>query len=860
RKEMVLQLRMRHACLRNWRQRDQERAGDIMGIRIRLACWALLIGLAGTSAWSGPLAPYMRVVAERDRDFIERSGAQTIEELLDTGIVRYFYTGGQTLLVLVDGRPYCDSDCDLDTLPLSAVERIELLSGEGLGEFGGIAVNGAINVVMRKDVDGFETRAVTRMPSKEGGNSWQGGIFWGGPVGESGGHMTVGVDVLKRQEIPARSREFSRSVWQEGGSFAEASNVSLAGNTVYVVQRDADGKFEGTRTVALGDCDQANGYAGPLRDPPGAEVPGDTGCGFAFGDIMWNTGDLEQRTAIVNLDQPLDDRNKLHLHANFGQGKWAFRYAPSVGTFSFHPTQRVLDEINDAAGSMIADEDDRFAIGHRFVGHGNRDWRSSYDEYDIAAGIEGRLTENLGYEASIGAYRIDASLLGNTFVHADRIREEVAAGNYDLVDPSAPVDPETHRQAIERTSLQEEVDAGGESLGARLALEGQTLARGDRKVAWTAGLKMGTVKVRSILRFRDNEGMTHDVTKVLGSGGVSFEGERKGVGVFGDMSVPLTGRTGFRFAARGDEYDDVGGLQSFRVAAEHRPTDVVTLRSSWGAGDRAPSMQHLHSTASQDHPYIQCDPGPGTPPRSDCPAPNSRQVTRETTGNPQLEPSEVERVSVGAEFRRHPFLVDVEWYRLSRSGLAGLRNPNWAMQNLEECSSGQQSNCIARVGGDITIHDSFANIVDTEISGITTRYQADFETDWGEIGLSGAWRHVLDAELRIEGNEDRYATSRNMARVRFEARRRSLTATWTVNYRAGFRNQADTGDFDDWTGHDVALDWNEPMGLEGARVTAGVFNLTDAGLTVATANPNSVDGPEAAGWGRTFFLTLNKSF
>ena len=831
-----------------------------MKLWLRMALWAVLAALAGTSAWSGPLAPEARVVASRDRDFIERSGAQTVEELLDTGIVRYFYRGGQTLLVLVDGRPYCTTRCDLDTLPLSAVERIELLSGDGLGEFGGIAVNGAINVVMRKDVDGFETRAVTRMPDKDGGNGWQSGVFWGGPVGEAGGHMTVGIDVLWRQEIPSRGREFSRSVWQEDGSFDEAGNVSVGGNTVWVVQRDAYGEFEGIRTVALGDCDPAKGYAGPLRNPPGARFPSDKGCGFAYGDIMWNTADIERQTAIVNLDQPLGDRNKFRLLANFGRGEWAFRFAPSVGTFSFDPTQRVLDEINDAAGTVIADEDDRFAIGHRFVGHGNRDWHWGFDEFDIVAEIEGWLTGNLGYEASIDAYRTDGSLVGNTFVHADRIREEIAEGRYDVVDPSSPMAPDAHRQAIERTSLQEEIDSGREGLGARLALEGRTFAINDRKVAWTAGLEIGTAREHSILRFRDNEGMTHDVTKVLGSGGVSYEGERKGVGVFWDMSVPLTGRTHFRVAARADEYDDVGGLQSFRVAAEHRPTDVITLRVSWGAGDRAPSMRHLHSTASQDHPYIQCDPGPGTPPRSDCPAPNPRQVTRQTTGNPQLEPSETERLSVGAEFSRHPFFMDVEWYRLSRSGLAGLRNPNWAMQNLEECSDGRQSNCIARVGGDITIHDSFANIVDTEISGITTRYRADFETDWGEIGLSGAWRHVTDAERAIEGNNDRYATSRNLTRIRFEARRQNLTATWTVNYRAGFRNQADTGDFDDWTGHDVALDWNEPLGLEGARMTVGVFNLTDAGLTVDTANPNSVDGPEAAGWGRTFFLTLNKSF
>ena len=58
----------------------------------------------------------------------------------------------------------------------------------------------------------------------------------------------------------------------------------------------------------------------------------------------------------------------------------------------------------------------------------------------------------------------------------------------------------------------------------------------------------------------------------------------------------------------------------------------------------------------------------------------------------------------------------------------------------------------------------------------------------------------------------------------------------------------------------MVLDWRDPMGLEDARVTAGVFNLTDAGLTVNTANPASVDGPTEAGWGRTFFLTLNLQF
>ena len=51
-----------------------------------------------------------------------------------------------------------------------------------------------------------------------------------------------------------------------------------------------------------------------------------------------------------------------------------------------------------------------------------------------------------------------------------------------------------------------------------------------------------------------------------------------------------------------------------------------------------------------------------------------------------------------------------------------------------------------------------------------------------------------------------------------------------------------------------------PPGLEDARLTAGVFNVTDADLSVNTADPSSVDGPTHAAWGRTFFLTLNLRF
>ena len=613
----------------------------------------------------------------------------------------------------------------------------------------------------------------------------------------------------------------------------------------------------GVRSVALGDCDPAKGYTGPLINPPGI-TSGDKGCGFAYGDIMWNSSSYEQKNLVVNLDHPLTETADLHVDANFTRGDGAFRYAPSIGSFRFRPNADLLQAINDAAGSdFVADDNDFFVVAHRFVKHGNRDWLWDTGEFDASIALEGLITENLGYDASISAFQLDGSLEGNTFVHEGRAASEIFAGNYDLENPFS--EAPDHSQAIERTSLREEQEFGSDYLGARFALEGPGFAIGGRDAAWTAGVELGTAKARDITVYRANDGEIYSVDDVLGSGGVSYSGKRNSAAAFAEMSLPVTGQLDLRAGARGDEYDDIGGMKSWRLGAEYRPIDLIRLRSSWSAGQRSPSMVHLYSFESQDHPYVECDPGTGSPPRS-CSQINPRQVTRVTEGNDGLDPSDTDRLAIEAEVRSWPLVLGVEWYRLSRSGQPGQNSADWAMQNLFECMDGVRANCIDRTGGDITIYDSYANVVDDELAGVNVRFGWGFRTGWGTVGLRGAWRHVTDAELHIAGEEDRLAIPKNAARVGIRAQRGGLSATWTVNYRAGYENRTGSGEFESWVGHDVVVDWADPLGLQGARLTAGIFNVTDEGLSVNTANPSSVDGPTEADWGRTFFITANMQF
>ncbi|MDE0415536.1 MAG: TonB-dependent receptor [bacterium] len=814
-----------------------------------------LVALTAATVNAGSFAPVPRVVVTLERDFLEGSGSQNLQELLDTGIIRYLLTGGQSLLVLVNGTPYSSTAGDLDALPLAAIERIELLGGESLGTFGGSTVRNALNVVLRQDLNGVAARALARQPSRKGGGGRQGNVSWGGKVGK--GHLSVTADTFSRQHIASADRGYSRGTWTPGGSFADASNISRGGNTVFIVKRAADKSITGFRSVALGDCDPADGYTGPLSGPPGLPVPDtDLGCGFDYSSIMWETIEVDQQNLLLNARHPLGDSAEIGVVANLSQFDTDFLYAPSVGTFRFVPDAGLLAAINQDAGETVADGNDLFYASHRFVGHGNRNWQTESEAYDIAVGVEGRLNSWLGYDTELSLFRQDATVRGNTFVHEGKMAAEILAGRYDLRSPFSQ--DEAHRQAILDTSLRHETDAGAESQRLRAALEGSGFPIGWRKAAWTVGVEMDRVEAHTFLRFVDREGAAYDVSEVLGSGGVSYAGRREVLGAFAEALLPVAERFDLRFAGRADEYDDVGTLRSLRAGAEYRPVEVLTVRGSWSEGQLAPGFATLYGTALQSYPYVECDPGPGPAPRT-CSGANELQVQRNTEGNADLDPATAERLAVEAAFKKAPYRFSVELFRESLSEAPGNQTADWALRNLPECAEGVMSGCV-RWAGAAVIHDRFANVVNAKTEGIMARFGASFETSWGGYGAYGTWRRETDTELTVDGVPTRVVRPKDMMRARLSAWRGDARVVWTVSHRSGFTNQQGTGRFSSWTGHDLRVDWTNPVGLDGVRITGGIFNLTDEGYTVDTANPASVDGPTAAGWGRTFFLALGAEF
>jgi len=176
------------------------------------------------------------------RDEIDGSGKGTIAEVLaalpqnfggtgteDTSVVSSDHSvlntglgsganlrglGTDATLTLINGRRVAGSGgrgdfTDLSTIPSGAVERIEVMPDGASAIYGSDAVGGVINVILRRDFDGAETRArigsVTSGSTRDYQLSQLFGHRW------SGGHFLLAYEFQHREALPSTDRRYGAS-------------------------------------------------------------------------------------------------------------------------------------------------------------------------------------------------------------------------------------------------------------------------------------------------------------------------------------------------------------------------------------------------------------------------------------------------------------------------------------------------------------------------------------------------------------------------------------------------------------------------------------------------------------------------
>lgn len=186
-----------------------------------------------------------------DREYIQSSGISTTTRLLESlpqnfalanqsntpmvGIsdaltqgsaVNLRAIGEGTTLVLLNGRRlasgFVGSSVDISALPISAIERVEVLTDGASALYGSDAVGGVVNFILRSDFDGAET--TVRGGSADGadeysvsqvlGNTWE------------SGNALFSVEYYKRDLLSSDERDFVPSTSTIGSLLPEDENYS----------------------------------------------------------------------------------------------------------------------------------------------------------------------------------------------------------------------------------------------------------------------------------------------------------------------------------------------------------------------------------------------------------------------------------------------------------------------------------------------------------------------------------------------------------------------------------------------------------------------------------------------------------
>lgn len=186
-----------------------------------------------------------------DREYIQSSGISTTTRLIES-LPQNFALAGQssvpvagitdartqgssvnlrglgegTTLVLLNGRRialgFGGSAVDIAAIPLSAIERVEILTDGASALYGSDAVGGVVNFILRSDFDGAETRL--RGGSADGADEY-GASQVVGSTWDSGNAL-FSVDYYKRDLLSTSERDFVPVNTTIGSLLPEDENYS----------------------------------------------------------------------------------------------------------------------------------------------------------------------------------------------------------------------------------------------------------------------------------------------------------------------------------------------------------------------------------------------------------------------------------------------------------------------------------------------------------------------------------------------------------------------------------------------------------------------------------------------------------
>ena len=718
------------------------------------------------------------------RQEIERSGANNLPQLLQRLAVMFNFQelgtmtgtregGPETAaihgnsagtLVLLNGRRlpsygsqaiiFDRSMVDLNLVPVSAIERIEVLTDGASSRYGSDAVAGVVNIITKASTKGLGVSAEYIQPAGGHAQGQMMGLSWGtGRVDAKGYRLQVHFSAEKQKALLA-------------GDVPNARNGAL--------QINSSGRnlLSATHTSISTYGWPANIY--------------DYETGITSNPFLENTGRCPR-----NWYQSTDGSGNIGCFRNTQSGMTLY---PGIekqllfidGEVNIGSNWRGFGQIIAGRQTQLSIPLDAIAYAYD-LGNGTAALidtsplgplrqRYSNSNHQLVAGLKGSMDGwDIRTSASTGQHRVVRAYTDGLATSMTDFGL-VALSAADLAQSAGHFSPELlARFAAVKRPTEKLMDDGMTRLTAIDALASKEIGSTDD----------GPIALGLGWNWR-NESVDYSAPNYLTSR-PAFSGKRSNWAAHAELQAPLTETQDLTLALRHDQYSDFGGVQTGKVGWRWRPERGLMVRGSLGNGFRAPTLAQMQPVSTVLGGVLS----------------GEDFFLARNIGNSQLKPEESTHATLGMRWDPSPrWTLGADLWQLNIRNTFG----NYSASQVLESPALSQA-YISAENGENFINLINANLGHSERQGVDYDIQWRSPTDFGRIRLAlrGTWNlmarkqvsegSVFESDLARYGSNTLSVTPRHLFTLNASLERAQWSVMTALHHRSGFANTMTTYTF-----------------------------------------------------------------
>jgi len=516
--------------------------------------------------------------------------------------------GTNRTLVLIDGRRAINND--INAIPASAIERVEVLTSGASAVYGSDAIAGVVNFIMRKDYQGAELSLNYGVSDRDDG-ARKGYTLTFGHTSDRGS-LFGGIDYNEMDEIIASHRDFAQFALLyrdgniiEGGSLVGPGGAFLAGMSTF-----ADCSYYGYG-VADSSAPGGNGIPPGFRCYVGSEQSS-VNDNYNYAPVNLITTPQERTNFFLNGNYKISDSSEIYAQVFHNETKSGAQLAALPVTFSSAGITVSADNPYNPFGFAIGrGGEGNFAV--RVTGLGPRMSEYRIQTSQGRVGLRGSLFDtDWQYDVWANYGHVNYSFANINYLNGAAMSRALGA---DCTMPTAgvPYDTNTCLDIFHQDNpITQELLQSFYSLntfeGARqkeeqigIDLNGSLFDLPAGTVQLAVGANYRKFEVR---QWADTVTITDPATSTCPAGSPSlctapYSGGYNLKEAYAEVFVPLLSELPFVHSLNitlGDRYSDYssfGSTNNWKIALEYRPIEDLLLRGTVSKVFRAPNTSEL---------------------------------------------------------------------------------------------------------------------------------------------------------------------------------------------------------------------------------------------------------------------------